>query len=179
MICVLRELIDEQLEHDRSCGFEYRYVKPSNRLIDKLFRHYYAYEVCEHFYDSEPEFDSELFSMYMDYAFKEHDGLKYSKCEHTPEELKAAYDEVKRTAAEYEPRRIRFCNWQEVYCKGNWGMTQSFVNAYARRILKKNIRAFPYSIKERFFFAQKDSEIRVYFYGRDLIKVDYWIVLKK
>ncbi len=131
MICVVRELIDEQLESDRNCGFSYKYVKLSNRLIDKLFKHYYAEEVCEHFYDSD------------------------------------------------EPQRIRFCNWQEAYSKGNFGMSQTFVNSYARRILKKNIRNFPYSVKGRLFLAKKDNEVRIYFYGRDVIKVDYWVILKK
>lgn len=131
MICVVRELIDEQLESDRNCRFSYRYVKLSNRLIDKLFRHYCAEEVCENFYDSG------------------------------------------------EPQRISFCNWQEAYSKGNFGMTQAFVNSYAKRILKKNIRNFPYSVKGRLFLARKGDEVRIYFYGRDIIKVDYWVILKK
>ena len=67
MIKVDNELINEELKRDRENGFEFHYKKLSNRFIDWLFRHYYLHEMCENFYDNEPDFDDEEYNMYMDY----------------------------------------------------------------------------------------------------------------
>lgn len=68
MICVDKELIRKELEDEKSVlGHEFKYKKLSKRYLDWLFRHYYVREICENFYDSEPEFDEEEFNMYMDY----------------------------------------------------------------------------------------------------------------
>ena len=33
---------------------------------------------------------------------------------------------------EYEMTRINFNNWQELYFKGNWGMSQNSIDFYGR-----------------------------------------------
>lgn len=198
MIKVDKGLINEELKRDRKNGFEFHYRKLSNRFIDWLFRHYYLHEMCENFYDSEPDFDDEEFNMYMDYQNshemtgltfwnivsnleeieEKKEDFRYSKEPHTIEELKAAHDKVVQMYKDYEEHRIKFCNWQEPYFKGNWGMTQKYVDDLGKYTLKK-IRNFPKSIKNRLFVTQKDDQIRIYFYGRDLLKVDYWFIFMK
>jgi hypothetical protein len=198
MICLEKKLIAQELEYDRRKNFDFHYQKLSNKYIDWLFNHYYIEELCENFYDSEPNFDDEEYRMYMDYrdnykltgnSFwnmiinleeieKQGNGFRYSKESHTKEELKAAYDKVRQMYKDYEKRRIEFCNWQEPHFKGNWGATQKSVDKFGRRILKR-IRKFPHSIKDRLYVAQKDDLILIYFYGRDLWQVDYWFIFNK
>lgn len=198
MIKVDKGLINEELKRDSENGFEFHYKKLSNRFIDWLFRHYYLHEMCENFYDNEPDFDNEEFNMYMDYQNtheitcltfwnivsnleeieEKKENFRYSKEPHTIEELKAAHDKVVQMYKDYEEHRIKFCNWQEPYFKGNWGMTQKYVDDLGKYTLKK-IRNFPKSIKNRLFVTQKDDQIRIYFYGRDLLKVDYWFIFMK
>ena len=79
---------------------------------------------------------------------------------------------------DYELARIKFNNWQEPYFKGNWDMSQKYVDLFGRDTLRR-IRNFPKSIKNRLFIAYKDDQIRIYFYGRDFWKVDYWFIFKK
>ena len=74
---------------------------------------------------------------------------------------------------------IEFCNWQEPYFKGNWGMSQKYVNTFGKNILKRIKKDFPVSIKERLYYAQKDDIILIYFYGRDLWCIDYWFIFKR
>lgn len=76
---------------------------------------------------------------------------------------------------EYEPKRITFNNWQEPYFEGNWGMSQKYVDRFGKETLKK-IRNCPFSAKGRLFIAEKDDQIRIYFYGRDYLQVDYWFI---
>ena len=198
MIKVDKGLINEELKRDRENGFEFHYKKLSNRFIDWLFRHYYLHEMCENFYDNEPDFDDEEFNMYMDYQNtheitgltfwnivsnleeieEKKENFRYSKEPHTIEELKAAHDKVVQMYKDYEEHRIKFCNCQEPYFKVNWGMTQTYVDDLGKYTLKK-IRNFPKSIKNRLFITQKDDQIRIYFYGRDLLKVDYWFIFMK
>ena len=202
MIKVDKGLINEELKRDRENGFEFHYKKLSNRFIDWLFRHYYLHEMCENFYDNEPEFDDEEYNMYMDYQSphkltglsfwnivsnleeieEKKENFRYSKESHTIEELeelKAAHDKVVQMYKDYEEHRIKFCNWQEPYFKGNWGISQEYVDNFGRYILKNKIRNFPKSVKDRVFVAQKDNQIRIYFYGRDLLEVDYWFIFMK
>lgn len=198
MFYVSKELINEELKRGKDIGFDFYYQKLSNKSIDRLFNHYYIEELCENFYDSEPDFDDEEFNMYMDYQnlyqltgltfwnlvsnmeeIKEKkENFKYSKQPHTQEELKAAYDKVIQMYKDYELERIKFNNWQEPYFKGNWDMSQKYVDLFGRDTLRR-IRNFPKSIKNRLFIAYKDDQIRIYFYGRDFWKVDYWFIFKK
>ena len=67
MFYVSKELIEEELKRDKDAGFDFFYQKLSNKYINRLFNHYYLEELCENFYDSEPDFDEEEFNMYMDY----------------------------------------------------------------------------------------------------------------
>lgn len=198
MFYVSKELINEELKRGKDIGFDFYYQKLSNKSIDRLFNHYYIEELCENFYDSEPDFDDEEFNMYMDYQnlyqltgltfwnlvsnmeeIKEKkENFKYSKQPHTQEELKAAYDKVIQMYKDYELTRIKFNNWQEPYFKGNWDMSQKYVDLFGRDTLR-SIRNFPKSIKNRLFIAYKDDQIRIYFYCRDFWKVDYWFIFKK
>lgn len=59
MICVRTDLIDKELSNCPK-GCTYKKLKPSNRFIDWLFRHYYAEEFTEHFYEIEPEEEHKL-----------------------------------------------------------------------------------------------------------------------
>lgn len=199
MIYVDKKLIEKELEDEKSVlGHEFQYKKLSNRYLDWLFRHYYIQELCENFYDSEPEFDKEEFNMYMDYqsygkmsclAFwnvvsnldeieKEKSNFKYSKNNHTVEELKNAYDKVTQMYKDYEKTRIERLTWQEPYFEGNWGYTQNNVDLYGQFCLKR-IKNFPRSIKDRLYVSEDKNEIRIYFYGRDIWEKDYWFIFKR
>lgn len=202
MIKLDKILIDKELKSDREAGFVFSYQKLSNRFINRLFNHYYIVELCENFYDSEPDFDDEEFKMYMDYGVvtkslgditglsfwemisnadeigEKKEQFTFSKKPHTMSELKAAYDKVVQMYKDYELKRLTFNNWQEPYFEGNWGMSQRFVDNYGRRILK-NIRSCPLSAKGRLFAGKNDGQIRIYFYGRDFLQLDYWFIFEK
>lgn len=198
MFCVDKKLIEEELKRTEDNGFKFHYQKLSNRFIDWIFRHYYIHEMCENFYDDEPDFDDEEFNMYMDYQNcheltgltfwnivsnleeieEKKEDFRYSKELHTIEELKAAHDKIVQMYKDYEETRIRFCNWQEPYFKGNWDMSQKYVDSLGKSVLK-NIRNFPKTIKDRVYVAEKDDQIRIYFYGRDFWKKDYWFIFTK
>lgn len=198
MFYVDKGLIEKELKRDKDDGYVFSYQKLSNRFINRLFNHYYLAEMCENFYDSEPDFDEEEFCMYMDYRasykltgltfwnlVKNMDEIKekkenftYSKQPHTLQELKEAHDKVVQMYKDYELKRITFNNWQEPYFEGNWGMSQKYVDTYGRCTLK-NIRNYPLSVKDRLFVAEKDDEARIYFYGRDFIALDYWFIFIK
>lgn len=195
MIYIDKKLIEKELERDRENGFVFSYRKISDKFLERLFNHYYIAELCENYFDSEPEFDDEEFNMYMDYqencrltgmSFwnfainleeirEKKEAFTYSKQPHTRQELKEAYDKVIRMYKEYEPKRITFNNWQEPYFEGNWGMSQKYVDRFGKETLKK-IRNCPFSARGRLFIAEKDNQIRIYFYGRDYLQVDYWFI---
>ena len=63
------DLIEKALHINRTEDLTFRRLKPSNKFIDWLFRHYFVREFTEHFYDSEPDYDEEEFNMYMDYLY--------------------------------------------------------------------------------------------------------------
>ena len=198
MIKVEKELIKKELERDMENGFIFRYKTLSNKFLDKLYNQYYVVEACENFYDSEPDFEDELFNMYMDYdelskvtgmSFwgvvsnldeiqEQKDNFTYSKQPHTKEELKEAYLKVKEMRREYEPRRIQFCNWQEPYFDDNWGMSQRYVDKMSRKELKE-FRKLSAKKRERIYIATKDNEVRIYLYGRDIIDKDWWFIFKR
>lgn len=177
MINIRTDLIDKDLSRDRERGYEYHYKKLSNRYLDWLFRHYYIFEMTEWFYDSEPDIEDELLNMYLDYGYTSHKRI-YSEYPHTHEELKDAYMTVCQIYEDYEQDRLEFNNWIEVNGEGIWGWSQKDVDEYGKRILKR-IKKFPTSIKDRLFVAESDDDIRIYFYGRDLWKVDYWFIFKR
>ena len=80
---------------------------------------------------------------------------------------------------DYENARIGFCNWQEPYFKGNWGMSQNTVDENAKRTLLYIKKYFPTSIKERLYYSQNDDLFLIYFYGRDLWDIDFWFIFKR
>lgn len=195
------DLIEKALHINGTEDLTFRRLKPSNRFIDWLFRHYFVREFTEHFYDSEPDYDDEEFNMYMDYLYihkqiepfgrsffntllnldeiqKKQEDFRYSKNPHTIEELETAYKNILRQREEYKEHRLTFNNWIEPYFDGNWGMTQSSVDKIARRIMKSTKRA-PVSYNGRLFISEKGEYIYIYYFGRDYKKVDYWWVMER
>lgn len=193
MINIRKDLIAKELERDIENGFTFIYRSLSNKLLDNLYNKYNVMEACENFYDSEPHIDSyisDLAYMYknsteedlinperyftLDYILK-----TYNK-EYNREEAKRASEFVESEYNKYNKsdRRIEFCNWQEPYFNGNWGMSQKYVNDMSKDTLK-NFRQLSVSKKNRVYFAKKDDEIRIYLYGRDIIYKDWWFIFKK
>lgn len=170
-----KELIQKELDKNFN-GAEFKYVKPSNRWLDWLFNHYYLHEMCENFYDRELTYEEmggeEKYNMYCDFAFNTH------SCEesHTREEMKQAYFDVLKLFEDHEPARKSFCNWQEVYGEGIWGMSQKRCDEIAKERLKI-IRKYG-KIADRFFVRQTDKVIYIFFYGRDFY-IDYWMIFAK
>lgn len=179
MINVRKDLINIELEKDVNDGFVFKPLKLSNKFIDKLFNHYYCHEMCEFFYDWEPDYDELEFDKYMTYS-SILQGSYYNYCddkkEYPIEELKQAYFNILQQRRDFEPDRIEFNNWIEPYFKGSWGMTQERVDSIARDVLKKDIKKANVPLKDRLFYAEKDNEIRIYFYGRDIQYCDYWFI---
>jgi hypothetical protein len=202
MINIRQDLIQKELEKGCTNGLTFRKLKPSNRFIDKLFNHYYVVEHTEHFYDSEPEYDDEEFNMYMDYDYihhridpvsgtafpntilnseeivKEQEGFRFSKEEHTMEELKQAYDKITQQRKDYESHRIEFNNWVEPYSEGIWRMFQKDVDKISREHLEDTKKCSA-SYNGRLYIAEDEDSIFIYYYGRDFAMVDYWWIFKR
>ena len=189
MICIRKDLIEKELSHgeDRS---SYKTFNLHNRLISKLKHHYICHEMCENFYDAEPKFDDEEFSMYMDYeshlkftpltlwhAINSESG-RFSKEEHTQEEYKAAYEKIKKMYADFEEERLERLTWQEPYFDGNWHMSQKTVDKIALSKLKE-IKKASHSNKNRLYMKEEKNMIWIYWYGRDYTERDYWFVFER
>lgn len=202
MINIRQDLIQKELERGCTNSLTFRKLKPSNRFIDKLFNHYYVVEHTEHFYDSEPEYDDEEFNMYMDYDYihhridpvsgtaffntilnseeivKEQENFRFSKEEHTMEELKQAYDKIIQQRKDYESHRIEFNNWIEPYSEGIWRMFQKDVDKISREHLEDTKKCSA-SYNGRLYIAEDEDSIFIYYYGRDFAMVDYWWIFKR
>jgi hypothetical protein len=152
-----KELIQDELQRDIDNGFVFNYKKLSNRFLDWLFRHYYCVEQCDNFYDTEP--------------FGYNEWKELQKTSEGRAKLSQAY-------RDYESERIRLCNWQEPRFVGNWGLTQNTIDKWAKVDLKRT-RDIADSNKNRIYFTQKDDEIRIYFYGRDMLEHDQWFIFKR
>ena len=195
---IREDLIQKEFEKTCTKGLTFRKLKPSNRFIDWLFRHYYVHEHTEHFYDSELDFDDEEFNMYIDYKYNQHrinsrsgiailrymdditeqkDSPHLSK-EHTIEELEQAYKRISQQIEDYKSYRIEFNNWIEPYFAGNWGMSQRTVDRISRKHLEITKRC-SVSYNGRLFITEREDTIYIYYYGRDYIDVDYWWIFKK
>jgi hypothetical protein len=157
MIYIDKELIDKELKRDRDNNYVFIHKKLSNKFLDWLFRHYYCVEMCENSYDSEP----------LDYD-------EWEELQKTSEG-RAKLAQVYR---DYEPERMRFCNWQEPTMRGNWGMTQEHVDKCAKESLKE-VKNIPTIKKERIYYAKKDDQIRIFIYGRDVQQQDTWFIFNK
>ena len=192
MVNIRKDLIYKELEHNKE--FTYKPVKSTNRFLDELFRHYYVHECCENFYDSEPEIEDEIFNMYLDFkdsieltpkAIWEtiskglvEKKLKYSEKEHTREELKVAYLKVMEEYKKYEPKRIEKLTWQEPYYKGNWSMSQEYVDSVSRSFMNR-FKKLPVKKNGRVFMAKENDRLDIYIYARDVMKTDLWFIFKK
>lgn len=195
MINIRQDLIEKELAPYEKQGYIYHKFHLHNSLISKLYNHYNLMEMCENYYDSEPDFDDEEYNMYLDY--KENinmtglsfwnivsrseelsENKKFSTKEHTKEEIFDAYQKVSKIYEDYETKRIEFNNWQEPYFVGNWNYSQNYINNVARRTLL-SIKRSNVSKKNRLYICQKEDIIEIYFYGRDYLQIDYWFVFKK
>lgn len=193
MINIRKDLIAKELEGDIENGFTYTHKKLSNKLLDNLHNKYNVIEACENSYDSEPHIDSYISDIAYMYKYSTEEDLVNPEGHFTKDYIKKAYnkdynrEEAKKASefveAEYNKyyksdRRIEFCNWQEPYFKGNWGMSQKYVNDMSRDTLKC-FRKLSVSKKNRIYFAKKNDEVRIYLYGRDIIDNDWWFIFKK
>lgn len=170
-------LIKDELSFDKKdFGWEYAYIKPSNKFIDKLLNHYYLHEMCENFYDTEPDYDDDLYEKYYEYEFNlasiPKDLLK---------EYKDAHEQILRLREEYDKTdRLTYNNWQEPYAEGIWGYTQNKCDRIARKTLKLIRKKYGKSLQNRFFvtcnIVDGKKMIQIYFYGRDIIELDYWFI---
>ena len=171
------ELIKEELSHDKKdFGWEYHYEKPSNRFIDKLLNHYYLHEMCENFYDTEPDYDDDLYEKYYQY---EHHYASIPKDQLT--EYRNAHNQILKLREEYDKKdRLTYCNWQEPYAEGIWGYTQKKCDRIAAKTLKLIRKKYGKNLRDRFFVTCNTVDgkkmIRIYFYGRDIIEMDYWFI---
>ena len=127
---------------------------PAEPEVNELFKTMYCVEMTEDFYDSEPEIPHELES---EWDFENSECMKIWK----------------QLCNDYEPRRLSFNNWQELYVDGNWSLTQNEVNKVAKETLLK------YKGKDRIFSAEYDGDLYFYIYARDLPEMrDYQIILR-
>ena len=193
MINIRKDLIEKELERDIERGYIYHKFNLLNKFIDKLLNYYYCVEMCENWYDSEPNIDeyiSDMAFMYEDCTkeeinesnkiyTKDYIKEKYNK-EYTIKEAKRCCEIEKYLYKEYKnsERRLTFNNWQDLFGEGIWGMSQERVDKLARDTFK-SIQRFNVSKKDRLYISYKDDEIRIYFYGRDFDELDYWFVFKK
>ncbi len=173
---ILRKELELRKERN---GLDFEKLKLSAKFIDWLFNNYYLVEQSEEFYDSGPHFDEEVFHMYMDYEYKR-DDIRFSKEEHTEEELERAYNHVIQQCKDYEETRLTRLNWYDVY-NVNWGFSQEELDASARRWLKDLKRnGHGRSYNGRLFYAQKGDCIDIYYFGRDYCTMDWtWSFKRK
>ena len=190
----LKELSKEEFEKG---NLSYKELKLSNRFVNKMRNSYKCVEAVENWYDSEPDVDDEEYNMYLDYqkavpSFArgkavfdvclrgEEIAANGGFCEkpHTQEEMREAYEKVKKIYEDYTEHRLHFCNWQEPYFNGVWEMSQKQVDNIAISTLKE-IKRYPMSNKKRFYISEYDNRINIYWYGRDYKYVDYWFRFKR
>lgn len=187
MINIRKDLIEKELERDIERDYIYHKFNLHNKFIDKLLNHYYCVEMCENWYDSEPNIDEYILDMAYMYKFgiddviytKEYIKEKYN-VDYTIEEAKKCNIKSNKIYEEYvrSERRLTFNIWQDLYGKGIWGMSQKEVDKLAYDTFK-SIQRFNVSKKDRLYISYKDNEIRIYFYGRDFNELDYWFIFKK
>lgn len=180
---IREDLIQKELSRN---GFNYKKRQLTDKFLDWLFRNYYCHEMVEFLYDDEPEIEEELFNMYLDYqeeirmtpmtfwnVISRQDELKekkrFSKEEHTQEELKAAYEQVAKMIEEHEEQRMRRCTWQEPCAEGIWGMSKKQVNQ-AATVAFKTFKKVHENLTDRVYVGTREDlpdQLRIYLYGRD------------
>lgn len=162
-----KDLINAELNRCRE-GLEcspVRKVKLSNRFISWLFNKYELVEFTVHFYDSEPEFDYD----------EDYDGWDYKPPSYTNMEWYKLW-------RDHEYKRIRFCNFTDVFGPGIWG----FSDKDNKDVVIRNLKFFknlPDSKSDRFyaydFYKDNNEFINIYCYGRDIDGDDLWLIMKK
>lgn len=144
------ELLRQSIDRYNRPPYYSNYVQ-IHPCIEKLFNKYYCVEMTKDFYDSEPEIPHEW-------------DFENPECMKIWEQL----------CKDYEPRRLSFNNWQEVYVEGNWGLAQKKVDSIAREILEDY-----QNLDNRIFVANYDDDLYFYIYARDLPEMrDYQIILR-
>jgi len=160
---IRKDLIDKELKRGNKSS-QFHYQKLSNKFLDWLFRHYYILELTEHFYDSEPDIPVE---------WQERNETGYIWDD---KEFRKLW---RKLCEEHEEKRIQFCNWIEVFGRGIWFMSQKTVDKISKDYLKR-IRSVPIKRrKERIYLAQEKDYIFIYWYCRDIEKIDIWWIMKK
>src|SRR5574344_336194 len=187
MINIRKDLIQKELQRDIKNGYIYHKFNLHNKLIDKLLNHYYCHEMCENWYDSEPNIDEYISDMAYMYEFgtdgkiytKEYNKEKYN-INYTIEEAKKCSIERDKIYKKYNnsERRLTFNNWQDPYGEGIWCMSQKQVDQMAYDTFK-SIQKFNVPKKDRLYISYKNDMIRIYFYGRDFNELDYFFIFKK
>lgn len=172
MINIRYDLIEKEL--NRVDNRKYHKLKLSNRFIDNIKNHYKCHEMCEFFYDSEPELSDIEYDMYCDYKF----GDNFTEGKYTKEELKYAHDKVVLRYKIHEEKRVEINTWIEPYFKGNWSMSQKFVDDISLGVLKE-IQKINVPRKDRLYISKDKDFIRIYFYGRDFMDKDYWFIFER
>lgn len=180
---IRKDLIKEELRRD---GFKYKKRQLNDKFLNWLFKNYYCHEMVEDLYDDEPDVEDELFNMYLDYqeefrmtpmtfwnVISRQDELtetkRFSKEEHTQEELKATYEQVVKMIEEHEEKRMRRCTWQEPYAEGIWGMSKKQVNQAATEAFK-TFKKVHEDLTDRVYVGMCNDcpdQLRIYLYGRD------------
>ena len=123
-----KDLINAELNRCRD-GLEcspVRKVKLSNRFISWLFNKYELVEFTIHFYDSEPEYslDKPLYPIH-------YDGWDYKPPSYTNMEWYKLW-------RDHEYKRIRFCNFTDVFGPGIWG----FSDKDNKELVINNLKSF-------------------------------------
>lgn len=74
--------------------------------------------------------------------------------------------------------RLDFCNWVEPYFKGNWDMSQEFVDEWALNQLRI-CKRWTVDKSHRFFIKNKGNTIEIFAFGRDEYGSDFWWIYKR
>ena len=196
---IRQDLITEELHKDTNVGFVFHKFNLHNSLISKLYTHYFCSECHTFWYDSEfGETDnSYLYDMAQIYSNNKEPSYDNAQVQHdwiqqkieevenkycekfTWDKAKKCFDDFNRAYKFYDEsdNRLETLNWiDDDFDEGL--INQQGVDNLARNILQ-HIHKMGISNKERLYIAYKDNEIRLYWYGRDLKKCDYWITFKR
>jgi len=134
----------------------FRAISLHKGFITWLFKNYTTMEYCINFYDSEPKIPEK-------WVFKRFGPEEVHLWDN--EEFLVEWEKL---CEEYEPTRLKICNWQEPLFEGNWGFTQKEVDAAAYEAMLE-CRNRPINKKNRFWIGHMDNDIIIcYWYGRDL-----------
>ena len=202
MAKILYDEIEKELNRAKEHGYSVKKINLHNSLIEKIRNHYTSEEHCENYYDGEPDYDDDEYNKYLDYMFgyvgkaytntdkyevilrvaKLQDGDIENGKRYAPdatyEECRQAYFNILQQRKDFEDKKLRFNNWQEPHMEGNWGASQKSVDEFGISCLEF-IKHLGFSMKDRIYLCEKDNEIQIFFYGRDMIEMDLWLCFKR